>query len=72
MSDPSHDGYQCHGPMTHVELPGVHDGTCAFLCETCGTWRHRFSRDDPRRGKVEALMPTIVDAHVTASIAGLE
>ena len=72
MSDPANDGYVCHGPMTFVELPSVYDGACAVLCEECGVWRHRFSPGDPRREKVEALMPTIIDAHITASIAGLE
>ena len=72
MSDPAKDGYECHGPMTHVELPGVAEGTSAYLCDTCGVWRHKFSPGDVRRLKVEVLMPMIIDAHITASIAGME
>ena len=72
MSDPARDGYQCHGPMIFVELPGVYDGTAAYLCEECGVWRHRFSPGDPRRAKVEAQMPAIVDAHLVGSRGSVE
>ena len=63
MSDPARDAiFECHGPMTHVEIRGVYDGTCAYLCDECGVWRHRFSPGDPRREQVEAAMPAIIAA----------
>ena len=68
MSDPAHDGYQCHGSMLRVEIPGVYDGTCAYLCEECGVWRHRFPASDTRRrALVETAMPAIIDAHLAGS-----
>tara|TARA_R110000868_G_scaffold387343_1_gene655906 strand:- start:225 stop:434 length:210 start_codon:yes stop_codon:yes gene_type:complete len=64
MSDPAHDGYTCHGPLIAVELPHIYDGACAFLCLTCGTWRHRFSPGDERRAQVEFEMPAVIEAHI--------
>lgn len=69
MSDPNRDGpYTCHGDMMHVELPEVYDGTSAYLCLTCGCWRHRWPRTHTRRREqVEALMPQIIAAHLAGS-----
>ena len=65
MSDPAHDArYLCHGDMLRVEIPGVHDGTCAYLCEVCQTWRHRFPRTDPRRAMVAEKMPVLIEAYL--------
>lgn len=57
--------YSCCGQfMTSVEIRGVYDGTCAYLCPICGVWRHRFPPGDRRRPAVEAAMPPIVTAHL--------
>ena len=72
MSDPANDGYQCHGPMVRIQLLRLGSATAAYLCLDCAVWRHGFSPTDPRRAEVEAAMPAIVDAHISASIAGLE
>lgn len=64
MSDPASDGYACHGLMVAVELPSVYDGTSAYLCLTCGVWRHRWPQGDPRREQTESLMPAILEAHL--------
>jgi hypothetical protein len=45
----------CGRPMTSVELPGVYDGTCFWLCDVCGRWMHRFDRGDRRRAKAEVV-----------------
>lgn len=55
MSDPSRDGYQCHGPMRSIEIRGLHDGVAVWVCR-CGVWRHAFSPSDARRQAVEIWM----------------
>ena len=55
--------------MTGVEVPGIYDGVCFYLCQTCGVWRHRFARSDDRRAKVALyieqaqIVPKVVVKH---------
>ena len=66
MSDPNREGpFECCGPMLYVEVQGVYDGTCAYLCVGCAVWRQRFPVGDiERRALVAKAMPAIVAAHL--------
>ena len=66
MSDPARDNFECHGPMAHVTLgyltAGAMDtpGVAAYLCKTCGVWRHGLPRIETQlRAIVEARMETL-------------
>lgn len=73
MSDPDRSGpFVCHGDMTRINLLRFGDNTSAFLCLECGCWRHGFPPGDPRRAKVEAQMPAIIEAHLVGSRGSVE
>lgn len=39
-----------------VEIPGVYDGVCYWLCPDCDQWWHRFPEGDQRRERVNQLL----------------
>ena len=68
MSDPAYDAvFECHGPMLKVDLFELtdhrpdHGSTAAYLCSTCGVWRHAFRRSEVElRELVEMQMPHFI------------
>jgi hypothetical protein len=59
MSDPTFDGYACHGHMRLLmvaELGGTGTDRAAFICDECGIWRHARSRADKLRDWIERRM----------------
>jgi len=38
---------KCHGEMAGVQILGVYDGVCYWMCLRCGDRQHRF--DPPGR-----------------------
>lgn len=65
MSDASHDGYTCHGPMIAIPAPGTdaHGEPIvgAWFCDRCGVWRHAFpSTETQLRALMEARMTSLL------------
>lgn len=48
--------------VTAVELRGVYDGVCYWLCEDCDKAYHRFPASDYRHAKIAALAQRRLDA----------
>lgn len=38
---------RCRKPAVGVEIEGVYDGVCYWMCESCRVKWHRFGEDEP-------------------------